>query len=86
MIHSASPTVSPVANIVFAWNLFCFEKWGWTDARNRAKTMIVDYRPWLRVGRVDQKTLRWANRNKTYVSVLIEEKIYLIHIASGLFL
>ena len=31
MIHSARPTVSPVANIVFALNLFCFEKWGRTD-------------------------------------------------------
>ena len=31
MIHSARPTVSPVTNIVFAWNLFCFEKWGRTD-------------------------------------------------------
>ena len=26
MIHSARPTFSPVVNIVFAWNLFCFEK------------------------------------------------------------
>ena len=33
MIHSAWPTVSPVANIVFTWNLFCFEKWGRTDGR-----------------------------------------------------
>ena len=44
MIHSARPTVSPVANIVFAGNLFCFEKLGLTDGR-----------PWLWAGRVDQK-------------------------------
>ena len=31
MIHSASFTVSPVASIVYAWNLSCFEKWGRTD-------------------------------------------------------
>ena len=28
MIHSAKPTASPVVNIVFTWNLFCFEKCG----------------------------------------------------------
>ena len=34
MIHSARPTVMPVANNVFALNLFCFEKWdGHTDGR-----------------------------------------------------
>ena len=38
MIHSARPTVSPVANIVFALNLFCFEKWGRTTC---AKTVIT---------------------------------------------
>ena len=46
MIHSAKPTVSPVANIVFC--LFClldFKKWGRTDGRTYerttcAKTMI----------------------------------------------
>ena len=31
MIHSARPTASPVANIVFAWNLL--KKWGRTDGR-----------------------------------------------------
>ena len=31
MIHSAKPIVSPVANIVFAWNLFSFKKWERTD-------------------------------------------------------
>ena len=43
-IDSARPTVSPVVNIVLAWNLFCFlhfEKWGLTDGRTCAKTMIV---------------------------------------------
>ena len=37
MIHSARPTVLPVVNIVFAWNLFCFEKWGRTDGRHEQK-------------------------------------------------
>ena len=37
MIHSARPTVSPVANIVFALNLFCFEKWGRTDGRTSVR-------------------------------------------------
>ena len=31
MIHSTRPRVSPVVIIVFAWNLFCFEKWERTD-------------------------------------------------------
>ena len=26
MIHLARPTVTPVVNIVFAWNLFCFAR------------------------------------------------------------
>ena len=33
MIHSARPTVLLVVNIVFAWNLLCFEKWGRTYVR-----------------------------------------------------
>ena len=43
MIHSARPNVSPVVNIVFAWHLFCFEKWnGRTYGRMTcAKTMIT---------------------------------------------
>ena len=39
VIHSARLTFSPIANIVFAWNLFCFEKWGRTETY--AKTMIT---------------------------------------------
>ena len=38
MIHSARPTLPPVANIVFAWNLLCFEKWGRTDRRTDGRT------------------------------------------------
>ena len=39
MIHSARPTVSPVANIVSAWTLFCFcEKWR-TDGRTDDMTL-----------------------------------------------
>ena len=37
MIHSSRPTVSPVVNIVFAWNLFCFEKWGQTYRRTNGR-------------------------------------------------
>ena len=37
MIHSARTIVSPVAIIVFAWNLFCFEKWGRTNGRHVQK-------------------------------------------------
>ena len=33
MIHSVRPTVLPVANFVFVWNLFYFEQWGRTDGR-----------------------------------------------------
>ena len=58
MIHIARPTVSPVVNvmnIVFAWNLFCFKKWG-TDGRTEDVCKNNDhYRPRLWVGRVDQK-------------------------------
>ena len=39
MIHSARPTVSSVANIVVAWNLFCFARF-WkvgTDGRHVRK-------------------------------------------------
>ena len=42
MIHLASPSVSPLVKIVFAGNLFCFEKWGRTDGRTTcAKTIIT---------------------------------------------
>ena len=51
MIHLARPTVLPIANIVFAWNLFCFEKWGRTDGMCKN----YDHDSWLWVGLVDQK-------------------------------
>ena len=55
MIHSARPTVSGVANIVFTWNLFCLEKWGRTDLQTDDMCENNDhYRPWVRVGLVDQ--------------------------------
>ena len=42
MIHSARPTVSPVANIVFTKNLFHFQKWERTDGCTTcAQTMIT---------------------------------------------
>ena len=48
MIHSARPTVSPVANIVFDRNLFCFEKWGRTDGRTDDMCSNNDhYRRWI---------------------------------------
>ena len=40
VIHSTKPTVVEVANIVFTWKLFCFEKVG-TDGRHVKKTMIT---------------------------------------------
>ena len=52
MIHSARPTVSPVANIVFAFFvLLDFEKWRRTDDMSKNN---YPYRPRLWVGRVDQ--------------------------------
>ena len=38
MIHSARSTILPIVNIVFRWNLFCFEKWGRTDRRTNGST------------------------------------------------
>ena len=40
MIHSARPTVSPVENIVFLWNLFRFEKSG--DGRTYEGTTYAE--------------------------------------------
>ena len=70
MIHSSRPTVSPVANIDF--NLFYFARF-WkvvmdrrTDGQHVRKQLSL-YRPWLWVGRVDQK-LRWKFPLDTKVS------------------
>ena len=50
MIHSARPTVSPVANVVFTWNCF-----GFLDFDGRMTFENNDhYWLWLWVGRVDQ--------------------------------
>ena len=57
MIHSARPTVLPVANIVFA--LFCFARFWKVGTDGRTDNMCKNndpYRPWLWVGRVDQFT------------------------------
>ena len=62
MIHSARPTISPVVNIVFTWNLFCFARF-WkvgTDIHTDGRTDNMcenndPYRPRLWCGRVDQK-------------------------------
>ena len=50
MIHSARPTdwVSPVVNIVFAWHLIYFEKWGRTNGRHVQKQWSL---PAVTVGR-----------------------------------
>ena len=54
------PTVSPVANIVFAFVLLGYEKWRRMDGRTDDMCKNYDpYRPWLWVGRVDQLWLRW---------------------------
>ena len=42
MIHSARPIDLPVVNIVFTWNLLCFEKCGRKDVRTTCvKTIII---------------------------------------------
>ena len=52
MIHSPIPKVSPVANIVFAWNLFCFEKWGRTNVRTYRRHLRKQWSlPAVNVGR-----------------------------------
>ena len=55
MIHSARPTVSPVANIVCAWNFVLFWKVG-TDERTNGRHVHNNdhYRPWLWVGLLDR--------------------------------
>ena len=56
MIHLARPTVSPVANIVFA--LFCFARFWEVGTDGRTDNICKNndpYRPWLWVGHVDQK-------------------------------
>ena len=58
MIHSARPTDPPAVNIVFAWNLFCFARFWEVETYLRTDNMCKNndhYRPWLWVGRVDQK-------------------------------
>ena len=57
MIHSARPTVSPVVNIVFAWNLFCYARFWKVGTDGRTDNMCENndhYHPWLWVGQVDQ--------------------------------
>ena len=42
MIHSDRPTISPIMNIVFTWNLFCFDRFCTRDVRTTCvKTMIT---------------------------------------------
>ena len=61
MIHAPRPTVSPVANIVFAWNLICFETWVRTDGRMTwAKTMITTAR--------DCELASWINKMESVFS------------------
>ena len=60
MIHSARPTVLPVVNIVFDWDLFCFEYVVGTDWRTEEWTDDMcknndHFMSWLWVGRVDQQ-------------------------------
>ena len=57
MIHSARLTVSPVVNIVFAWNMFCFVRFWKAGTYGRTDIMCENYYPyrsWLWVGWVDQ--------------------------------
>ena len=68
MIHSARPTIAPVVNIVFAWNLF-FLKWGRTDGLTDGRTDDIcknnyHYRPWLWVGLVDHYTYELVSQKQ----------------------
>ena len=53
MIHLARPTVSPVANIVFTSNLFCFVKgWDGWDRRTYGRQVRKQFSlPAVTVGR-----------------------------------
>ena len=74
-IHSARPTVSPVLNFVFAWNLICFVifwKTG-TDARTTcAKTIITTGRDcglatwinYLNVVLLETSSINWTTSKK----------------------
>ena len=64
MIHSAKPTFSPIVNIVFTWNLFCFEKWGRTDGRKYVRTTCVKWSlPAVFVGRPSGSIATLAHSN-----------------------
>ena len=71
MIHSARLIVTPVANIVFCCFVFLDLKSG--DGRGRTDNMCENndlYRPWLWVGRVDQKgTFKYHMEEETETSV-----------------
>ena len=73
MIHSARPTISPVANIVFALTLFCFEKWGRTDGRTDDMCKNNDhYQQRLWVSLVDQKyacLIEFSSEINTYTNL-----------------
>ena len=79
MIHSARPTVSPVANIVFAWNLFCFAKF-WkvgTDERTDGQHVRKQWSLWF--GRVDQQLClfrksRWLREISVSFHIWASEK------------
>ena len=74
MIHSARPTGLPVVNIVFAWNLFCFEKWGRTEDMCKNNDQ---YRPWMWVSLVDQYNVEKYVLDKLISIDLIYRPAYL---------
>ena len=59
MIHSARPTVPPVAITMLTWKLFCFVR---TDTCEN----IDHYRPWLGAGLVDQYIGRCKVESRTF--------------------
>ena len=72
MIHATRRTVSPVANIVFAWNLFCFEKCGRTRTYERtpcAKTTITTGRDWGAASWIKRCNDRLVSKNRPRPSV-----------------
>ena len=82
MIHSARPTVSPVANnIVFDWNLFCFVKSG--DVRTDGKDVRKQWSlPAVTVGRPSGSIFECVSKREVFSGIFLwsSELIFFLHI------
>ena len=79
MIHLARPTVSPVVNIVFTWQLFGYARFWAVRTYVRTDNLCENndhYRPWLWVGRVVQKRVWKINGVITQVAINLETTRY----------